>query len=159
ANNFRPCGRQSAPSSPGSGATAVRAATATSPRGAPSTAPRGGSIPSRPSTGSGWPRFHYDAVSSGLNPNEKTLNYTNVGGLRVKWKAAAKGPIESSPAVSGGLVYVGSDDDALYAFKETTGQAAWSYKTGGLVRSSPAVANGVVFVGSDDGYLYALNAT
>jgi outer membrane protein assembly factor BamB len=55
-------------------------------------------------------------------------------------------------------VYVGSDDNKVYALKASTGALLWSYATGDYVSSSPAVANGVVYVGSWDGNVYALNA-
>jgi outer membrane protein assembly factor BamB len=64
--------------------------------------------------------------------------------------------VESSPAVANGVVYVGSNDNNLYALNATTGANLWSYTP---VGSSPAVANGVVYVGSNDNNLYALNAT
>jgi outer membrane protein assembly factor BamB len=67
--------------------------------------------------------------------------------------------VESSPVVTGGLVYVGSDDQSVYAFDELTGARVWSYRTGGMVQSSPAVSGGMLFVGSEDGNVYALNAT
>ena len=66
--------------------------------------------------------------------------------------------VDSSPAVANGVVYVGSDDDNVYALNASTGALLWSYTTGNDVYSSPAVANGVVYVGSDDGNVYALNA-
>jgi len=62
------------------------------------------------------------------------------------------------PAVSNGVVYVGSLDANLYALSTVTGAKIWSFKTGSYVRSSPAVSNGVVYVGSLDGVLYAVNA-
>ena len=64
----------------------------------------------------------------------------------------------SSPAVANGVVYVGSDDDNLYALNASTGALLWEYTTGGFFfNSSPAVANGVVYVGSYDGNLYAFD--
>ena len=61
----------------------------------------------------------------------------------------------SSPAVANGVVYVGSEDNNVYALNAKTGAKLWSYSTGSFVESSPAVANGVVYVGSDDGKVYA----
>jgi parallel beta-helix repeat protein len=69
----------------------------------------------------------------------------------------------SCPAVSGGVVYVGSMDTSagnMYALDVATGNKIWNYSTGpnNLVFSSPAVVNGVVYFGSDDRQVYALNA-
>jgi outer membrane protein assembly factor BamB len=68
-------------------------------------------------------------------------------------------PVFSSPAVANGIVYVGSDDNKLWAFNASTGATVWTATTSNPVDASPAVANGVVYVGSDDNTLYALNAT
>jgi len=69
--------------------------------------------------------------------------------------------VQSSPAVVGGLVYVGSYDDNVYCLNAATGALVWSYLTGGPVGSSPAVVGGLVYVGSDspDDNVYCLNAT
>ena len=77
------------------------------------------------------------------------------------WTGHTGGDVSSSPAVSGGVVYVGSGDKQLYAFAVgcATGGGVcapiWRGTTGGSIYSSPAVANGVVYVGSDDHKLYA----
>ena len=65
----------------------------------------------------------------------------------------------SSPAVSGGVVYVGSTYNPLFALDASTGDLLWRYETGGSVVSSPAVSGGVVYVGSRDDYLFALDAS
>lgn len=64
----------------------------------------------------------------------------------------------SLPAVANGVVYVGSDDNNVYALNASTGQIKWIFRTGNFVASAPAVANGVVYIESDDGNFYALNA-
>jgi len=66
--------------------------------------------------------------------------------------------VYSSYATANGAVYIGSDDNNLYALDASTGAKLWSYATGSAVQSSAAVANGVVYVGSNDGNVYALNA-
>jgi len=76
----------------------------------------------------------------------------------VLWRFATGGRVLSSPAVTGGRAYFGSDDGALYAVDTETGGQAWRFETGGPVRSSPAVAGGRVFFGSYDGSFYALDA-
>ena len=57
-------------------------------------------------------------------------------------------------------VYVGSNDDNVYALNAANGDLVWSYTTQGNVRAAAAVAlNGsVVYVGGDDANLYALDA-
>ena len=65
--------------------------------------------------------------------------------------------MNSSPAVADGVVYVGSDNNFLYALNANTGELLWRYETGGNVGSSPVVMAGVVYVSSSDGYLYALD--
>ena len=61
----------------------------------------------------------------------------------------------TSPAVANGIIYVGMDDQYVYALNAKTGAKLWSYLTGNKVDSSPAVSNGVVYVGSEDGKVYA----
>lgn len=77
----------------------------------------------------------------------------------LKWKFKAEGAIVSTPAVSQGIVYFGSNDHFLYALDEKSGALRWKYKTGSRVASSPAVADGRVYFGSYDGNFYALDAT
>lgn len=65
--------------------------------------------------------------------------------------------LSSSPAVSSGVVYIGSADKKLYAVDEKTGLEKWNFETKGIVRSTPAVANGLVFIGSYDHNVYAVD--
>ena len=64
----------------------------------------------------------------------------------------------SSPAVVGGVVYVGCGDGNCYALDAAAGTLTWKFETGGVVHSSPAVVDGTVFFGSWDTYLYAVDA-
>jgi outer membrane protein assembly factor BamB len=107
-----------------------------------------------------WAQFRRAPAHLGFNAFENVLNVTNVSGLAQAWAAPTGGDISSSPAVAGGVVYVGSKDDKLYAFNAATGalKSGFPATTGSDIYSSPAVANGVVYVGSIDGKLYAFNA-
>jgi len=77
------------------------------------------------------------------------------------WQFKTGGPIQSSPVIGpDGTIYVGSDDNRLYAITDSnaSGVLKWSFATGGPVESSPAIgANGTIYVGSDDDSLYAVN--
>ncbi|MFC0515011.1 PQQ-binding-like beta-propeller repeat protein [Mucilaginibacter angelicae] len=85
-----------------------------------------------------------------------TKSYSAFGSL--KWKFATKGKIFSSPAVAGGMVYIGSEDHNLYAVDLQSGKQVWKFTTGGAVSSSPAVQGNTICFGSYDGYYYMLNA-
>jgi outer membrane protein assembly factor BamB len=61
----------------------------------------------------------------------------------------------SSPAVAGGVVYVGFADGHLRAFRADTGKLLFDAALDGAVLSSPAVVNGQVEVGTEGGSLYA----
>jgi outer membrane protein assembly factor BamB len=93
--------------------------------------------------------FQVNCASKGGVCNPAWLGYTH-----------ELGP--SAAAVGGGLVFVGSQDENVYAFNEggcgSSGGACpplWRGATRGNVRSMPAVAYGTVFFTSDDGNLYA----
>lgn len=76
----------------------------------------------------------------------------------VKWAFHTNGQVISSPAVAGGMVYVGSTDGTLYAVDVASGAQKWKFATHARVTSSPAIANGIVYFGSYDGKFYALDA-
>jgi len=76
------------------------------------------------------------------------------------WSCPVGGPVRGGLAVSGGMVYAGSDDGNLYAIDVATGLVSWKYKAGGPIRSSILVAgagNGLVYFGSLDRHVYALH--
>jgi outer membrane protein assembly factor BamB len=85
------------------------------------------------------------------------------------WTAATGNSVESSPAIAGGIAYIGSDDDKLYAFDAAgvincsgipkTCAPLWIATTGQAIHSSPAVADGIIYVGSTDANLYAFDAS
>jgi outer membrane protein assembly factor BamB len=100
------------------------------------------------------PAFRADPAHSGVYASETVPSLD-----RVAWKFKTGAKVVSSPAVSGGTVYVGSADRFVYALNAADGAVRWRYKTGGAVNSSPAVAADTVFVASADGNLYALGAS
>ncbi len=74
-----------------------------------------------------------------------------------QWSSATGLDVYSSPAVANGVVYVGSNDNKLYAFYANNGTKKWDYTTNGDVYSSPAVANGHVYVATtaNNGIVYS----
>jgi outer membrane protein assembly factor BamB len=110
---------------------------------------------------SDWPQFRESQVHQAHNTTEALISDTNVHALGVAWTGATGAAISSSPSVSNGVVYIGSDDGKLYAFAVgcATGGGTctpiWTGATGGAITSSPSVSGTHVYVGSSDGKLYA----
>ncbi|OGU25674.1 MAG: hypothetical protein A2X66_09190 [Ignavibacteria bacterium GWA2_54_16] len=75
------------------------------------------------------------------------------------WRYRGGGPIWSSAAVAGPLLYFGVNDGHIVAVDKETGVERWRFKTGDRIFSSPLVDNGMVFCGSDDGNFYAIEGT
>jgi outer membrane protein assembly factor BamB len=78
----------------------------------------------------------------------------------LQWTFKTGRAIYSSPAVDGddGTIYVGSDDQRLYAL-DPGGTEKWSYQTYGAVMSSPTLtSDGTIYVGSSDRRIYALDS-
>jgi outer membrane protein assembly factor BamB len=72
----------------------------------------------------------------------------------------ADGPIYSSPAISGSMIYFGASDTFFYGlpFDSTLPVLKAIPTTSQGIHSSPSVGlNGVIYFGTDDGNLYALN--
>jgi outer membrane protein assembly factor BamB len=61
--------------------------------------------------------------------------------------------VQSSAAIAGGMVFVGSRDGAIYGLDEATGERRWRVShQGSWVIASPAVDGERVYVGSSDGH-------
>jgi outer membrane protein assembly factor BamB len=76
----------------------------------------------------------------------------------VAWRAPTPSQVHySSPAVAGGVVYVGTNESVLWALNAQTGRALW-HVPAPVSESSPALANGVLYVGGGDGKLYVFDA-
>src|SRR5205823_8486683 len=78
---------------------------------------------------------------------------------KVMWSKTIPTTISSiAPAVYYGIVYVGADDNKMYAFNYNTGAPLWTLPTGGHILSSTIIAAGTAYFGSADGKLYAIGA-
>ena len=76
-----------------------------------------------------------------------------------KWSFATADEVkQTTPAIADdGTIYIGSNDDKLYAISPD-GTEKWSFLTAGNISTSPSVGpDGTVYIGSDDDNLYALN--
>jgi outer membrane protein assembly factor BamB len=109
-------------------------------------------------------------VAPGLGPDEGWTSYrgdpamTGVAAgslsaaLEVRWTYDTGKAIVSSPVISNGIVYVGSDDAHLHAIDLATGEERWRFETGDMIEAPPLVRDGTVYVGSADFWFYAVDA-
>ena len=74
------------------------------------------------------------------------------------WSLPTNAEVYSSPAVVNGVVYIGSNDQHLYAISVATGQQVWRCEFAGAVTSSPAVDGETVYVGCNDSTVRAVAA-
>jgi outer membrane protein assembly factor BamB len=66
--------------------------------------------------------------------------------------------VESSPAIAGDRVYVGSNDGRLYVLSVGKGEKLWEFTAGEAVSASPAVAAGKLVIAAQDGKIYCLGS-
>ena len=116
---------------------------------------------SSPAAAGSWAQFHRGVSRSGLTRSEALLTKDTVGALRREWSFATgvtEEGINSSPAIKGGVAYIGSDDGRLWAVDARTGDRVWSVNAGSKVRTSPAVGGGRGFFGYEGGGIYSAAA-
>jgi outer membrane protein assembly factor BamB len=93
-----------------------------------------------------------DLVFAAGFPQHRVLRLDGATGA-VVWQSAAviDQPGNSSPAVSGGLVVVGSNGGHYFAFDVATGASRWDYQADGVVHlASPLIAGGHVYMAGGD---------
>jgi outer membrane protein assembly factor BamB len=102
---------------------------------------------------SDWPLFRGNAQATGVAD----------GGLPEKLELlwtfpATKGGFESTAAIVGGMVYIGSTDGNLYAIDLASGKERWHFPTQLGFTASAAVRDGRVYIGDSDGVFYCIDA-
>jgi len=105
-----------------------------------------------------WPKFRRDEQNTGRSP------YVGAQDNALKWSYAigcGGALLEGAPSPTvgaDGTIYMGSDDNRLYALNPD-GTLKWFYQTDDQIRSSPAVGtNGTIYITSGElGRLYALH--
>ncbi|MFQ5807790.1 MAG: PQQ-binding-like beta-propeller repeat protein, partial [Phycisphaerae bacterium] len=113
----------------------------------PATAPA-----SRPTAADQWPMFRGNPQLTGVAASALPDEF------HVRWKYETPEPISSTAAIVAGVVYVGSDEGALYALDLASGRLKWRHQNGEVIESSPAVIDGMVIFGDDAGVLHACDA-
>jgi len=87
---------------------------------------------------------------------EKLYALDATSGIKI-WETPLKGTI-SSPAISCGRVYIGTENATLNCFNASDGSLIWSAKVDSSVKSSPLVVEDKVYFGTRNGAVCALGA-
>ncbi len=100
-----------------------------------------------------WPMFRQNLNHTGVSPYDTS---SNPG--KLKWSFTTGYDIFSSPAIgSDGTIYIGSEDNKLYAISPA-GAEKWSFIASDDIFSSPAIgSDGTIYIGCKGGKLYAIN--
>jgi outer membrane protein assembly factor BamB len=77
------------------------------------------------------------------------------------WHFDTEDKIWSTPAISGGTLYIGSFDKKLYAIDITTGKEKWAkpFETQGAIMATPLIYQDTIYFGAMDRNLYAVSAS
>ena len=103
-----------------------------------------------------FPFYSSAAVTSTrvvLGGRDKMVHGLTLAG-KAAWTFTTRARVESSPAVAGDRVFVGSNDGRFYVLSLSSGAKLWEFEAGAPFSASPAIANGRVVIGSQDGRLY-----
>jgi len=99
-----------------------------------------------------WPSFRGNPPQTGTAEVDPKLPDT----LALRWQFATGDAIENGAAIVGGVVYVGSLDEHLYAISLADGQLKWKQKLG-PIKAVPTIHANTLFIGDIDGKIYALD--
>ena len=103
-----------------------------------------------------FPYYSSAAVTANrivLGGRDKLVHGLSLDG-KAAWTFTTRARVESSPAIAGGRVYIGSNDGRFYVLALATGAKLWEFNAGAPLSASPAIANGRIVIGSQDGRLY-----
>lgn len=77
--------------------------------------------------------------------------------LELKWTFLTGGDVKSSPVISDGITYFGSNDAKVYAVEIQTGIEVWNSPVDSAVCGTAAIGDDAIYIGTEGGYLYALS--
>jgi outer membrane protein assembly factor BamB len=98
-------------------------------------------------------------IGSAAVPTASSLSQYYGEGTRRKaqWRFRTGNAVEANPGAGGGLAYVGSSDNNVYAVSLASGDKAWSFPAAS-VTAAPQVIGSVVCLATQEGDFYALDA-
>ena len=99
-----------------------------------------------------WPVFRGNPTQTGVADSKLPDK------LEVLWKFEVKGAIEGTACIAHGMVYVGCQDEHVYAIKLSDGKPQWKYKAGAPIKVGTAYNAGLVYAGDEDGKFHCIDA-
>ncbi len=136
----------------------------------PASAQPAAGTPAAGTPAAGWPQLQGGASHTGDEAGENSITAANAGQLRPAWhQTLPEWWPGTEPAVTGGVVYVGSGDDVT-AFDAASGTQLWQTALPGYVTGTPAIQDGMALIAlgatatsggfvSGKGYVVALDAS
>lgn len=111
-------------------------------------------------TGSVMPRQSFSMIVTSNVPivAERPMYFIYTGNQTGGSDVVGYQPAGTVPSSVPPTVFVGSEDNYMYALNPATGALIWRFQTPGGTDSNAIFANGIVYFGSSDGNFYALNA-
>lgn len=106
-----------------------------------------------------WPLFRGDAEMQGVakevisSPLELAWSYEPP-----VEEGKRRPPIEASPIVADGVIYVGSQSGELLAIDVESGELMWAFDAEGPISAPAAAYEGSIFFGDTYGFVYAIDA-
>jgi outer membrane protein assembly factor BamB len=98
-----------------------------------------------------WPLFRGNSLQTGVASSYLPEE------LDIRWKFKTKNAIEGAAAIVGDTVFIGSQDENLYALDLASGTEKWKYHAGPF-KAAPSVRDGSVYVGDLDGMFHCVDA-
>jgi outer membrane protein assembly factor BamB len=101
-----------------------------------------------------WPQFRGDKLQSGY-----LAKATFPEKPELLWKITVPEGVDSTAAIIGNTVYLGTVDGHLLALNLKDGTTQWKYATKAIqLKASAAVKDGIVVIGDGEGIIHALDA-
>src|SRR5262245_51235583 len=100
-----------------------------------------------------WPIFRGDTNQTGFLADVKFAEKPEL-----LWKVTVPEGVDSTAAIVGGVVYLGTVDGHVMALSLIDGKTLWKYHTKAVqLKASAAVKDGFVVVGDGEGIIHALD--
>jgi polyvinyl alcohol dehydrogenase (cytochrome) len=107
-------------------------------------------------TSATWSSVGQSLANTRQQPNETTINVSNVKNLKVKWSFTTDGDVSATPTVLNGVVYAPDWAGNLFALNATSGLPIWRHQiseynksTGSISRVSPLVLSNEIVIGDN----------